>query len=554
MKMEDLLPAVTEALSQNKTFTLPVTGTSMLPLLHQGQDTVELSAVTKKDGELSLKIGDLPLYRRKNGDFVLHRVVKIEGNTYTMCGDNQFETEKGIEDYQIIGVVSSINQNGRKIRVTDTEYVSYVKKTVKNVSYRYPLRRLRKKASDKIRKNKAVKTAVTDTGANIGEIKTDILENGEKLIAVLRFIVSGDGVGDVSEWNFGKIKKISDAHRVSGFLGQGILNIQGVPDEVKASFKKELFRTASRYTNQQKEEKALSEGFNRSGINHCFLKGTKVAGYYDVPDSRFMLDMDIYVDNKRIGDATKVMLENGYEKSGEDTKDISFVKSNYLNVELHKELKYEYDDDYGYYKNAGEKLVKASDDGFELKMTNEDFYVYALSHTAHHFSVSGTGIRSVLDHWYLRKNLLPVCDKEKVKASLEGSGLLEFCEKMDELCDYWFCDGEKTDIIKEMSDYIILSGIYGNGKNTYINGVLKRGQEDNVTGFLLRRFFPDLRFMKKRYGFLNQFPFLLPVMWIVRIISSFSSAKSVKNEVAIAGKTQKSEIDKRNDFFGSVGL
>ena len=120
--MTELLPFIEEALKQNKTFTLPITGTSMLPLLVQGRDTVTLSKIQPRGGKLSLCVGDLPLYRRKDGAFVLHRIVKIENGTYTMCGDNQFIHEKGITEEQLIGVVSAITRDGKTFSVTEPEY------------------------------------------------------------------------------------------------------------------------------------------------------------------------------------------------------------------------------------------------------------------------------------------------------------------------------------------------------------------------------------------------------------------------------------------------
>ena len=137
--MEELLPFIEDAFKNNKNFTIPITGTSMLPLLVQGRDTVTLKKCTE-----TLKIGDLPLYRRKDGAFVLHRVVKVEkNNTYTMCGDNQFLKEKGITGEQIIGIVTEITRKGKKFSVESKKYQLYVKIGLLLLNIRYPYRRVR---------------------------------------------------------------------------------------------------------------------------------------------------------------------------------------------------------------------------------------------------------------------------------------------------------------------------------------------------------------------------------------------------------------------------
>ena len=78
------MPLLEEKLSEGGSVELPITGTSMLPLLVQGRDRVIISKADKQ-----LKKYDLPLYKRDDGAFVLHRVVAACGGTYTMCGDNQ---------------------------------------------------------------------------------------------------------------------------------------------------------------------------------------------------------------------------------------------------------------------------------------------------------------------------------------------------------------------------------------------------------------------------------------------------------------------------------
>ena len=137
--MQELLPFIEEAFVNDKTFTIPITGTSMRPLLICGRDTVTL----KKCNDRLVK-GDLPLYRRKDGTFVLHRVVGFDkkGN-YIMCGDNQFLKEHNIEGSQIIGVVTEITRNGKTFSVDSKKYQLYVKLGLLLLNVRYPYKRVR---------------------------------------------------------------------------------------------------------------------------------------------------------------------------------------------------------------------------------------------------------------------------------------------------------------------------------------------------------------------------------------------------------------------------
>lgn len=92
-------------------FVIYPKGTSMLPLIRQGRDSVTLAKPSAP-----LEKGDIALYLRDGGQYVLHRVIGTDGGCYTMCGDNQTAPEKGIEPRQIIGRVVKINRGGRLMR------------------------------------------------------------------------------------------------------------------------------------------------------------------------------------------------------------------------------------------------------------------------------------------------------------------------------------------------------------------------------------------------------------------------------------------------------
>ncbi|MBO5896314.1 MAG: S24/S26 family peptidase [Clostridia bacterium] len=138
VKLETLLPFIEEAFERNQKFKIPITGTSMNPLLYQGRDFVFIEKPV-----FPLEIGDIPLYRRDDGAFVLHRIVGKDVKGYTLSGDNQFLLEQGITDDHVIGVVTSMCIDGSLIEVTDPDYIKHKEKYVKNVKRRYPIRRFR---------------------------------------------------------------------------------------------------------------------------------------------------------------------------------------------------------------------------------------------------------------------------------------------------------------------------------------------------------------------------------------------------------------------------
>lgn len=108
-------------------FTLRPQGKSMLPTIVPGQDTV---SIVKLEGEVQL--WDVLFYKRADGHFVLHRVVRIEQDGYTLCGDGQVDLEFGVKAEQIVGVVQEIHRpSGNLVRGTN-EYAAAGKRRMRS--------------------------------------------------------------------------------------------------------------------------------------------------------------------------------------------------------------------------------------------------------------------------------------------------------------------------------------------------------------------------------------------------------------------------------------
>ncbi len=122
VELDDIIDIIIEKLDSGGTVTFTPNGTSMLPMLRDGKDIVVLS---KKKGRL--RLFDLPLYKRKNGTYVLHRVVGYDDDDgYILCGDNQFKFEHGIKDEDIIAVVSAFHRKGKVYTVDSLSYRLYL--------------------------------------------------------------------------------------------------------------------------------------------------------------------------------------------------------------------------------------------------------------------------------------------------------------------------------------------------------------------------------------------------------------------------------------------
>ena len=113
------MPLIRERLASGGSVQFKPKGTSMMPMLRQGIDSVVLSPLPEK-----LKKYDLPLYQRDNSQYVLHRIVKA-GDTYTCIGDNQYVYEHGVRHDQMIGLVTGFYRGQEFYSVTQLSYRMY---------------------------------------------------------------------------------------------------------------------------------------------------------------------------------------------------------------------------------------------------------------------------------------------------------------------------------------------------------------------------------------------------------------------------------------------
>ena len=141
---------VEEVILEGKSVKLSPRGRSMLPLLREKRDSVLLTPIRNK-----IKKYDIVLYKRDNGAYVLHRVIKIS-DTYTLIGDHQFYTERGIREDQLIAVVGEIYRNNKRVRTSSLLYRIYSRIWIKSAPVRLFMLRVKRKIK-RILKKKSIR-------------------------------------------------------------------------------------------------------------------------------------------------------------------------------------------------------------------------------------------------------------------------------------------------------------------------------------------------------------------------------------------------------------
>lgn len=132
--MSDLAELLQLQIREGGIAVLTVTGSSMVPMLENRRDKVWLTRLIQAP-----KRGDVILYRRENGQYVLHRVIQSEDVLGCVCcGDNDWKTEL-VHKTDIMGIVRQFTHRGRVCTVQNWKYRLYAWLWTRSFSIRKPL-------------------------------------------------------------------------------------------------------------------------------------------------------------------------------------------------------------------------------------------------------------------------------------------------------------------------------------------------------------------------------------------------------------------------------
>ena len=106
-------------IEEGKTVKLTVTGYSMYPLVSSRRDSVLL-----KKAE-TLSVGDVPLFQREDGSYILHRIVKKKDGFFATMGDYETKQEYPVKPKQVVAKAVGFYRKERYIDCNSAGYRIY---------------------------------------------------------------------------------------------------------------------------------------------------------------------------------------------------------------------------------------------------------------------------------------------------------------------------------------------------------------------------------------------------------------------------------------------
>lgn len=326
--------------------------------------------------------------------------------------------------------------------------------------------------------------------------------------------------------DFDYIFKFAKIHHVANTAFYSIERLNTKPQKELLE-KWEQLRNQNIHKNiiQTMEFDAIKKVLSQNNIEFMPFKGFDISKLYPSPDYRAMSDLDVLIKSD-FAKAINLVKKMGYTDGGQDTtNEKTLFKPPFMTLEFHSDLVNINSPYYKYYKNIFSKTN--TNNNFEHKMSNEDFYIYNLVHLHKHYTISGFGLRNIMDLYVINKNLFPKLNSLYVFNELEKLDLLKFYKQMSFIAEKWF-SGREYDSFSTQELYIFSSGAYGTKENHISNA--KTGK--SKISYVFFRLFPPLKWMQNFYKPLVKFPILLPFFYCYRLFYDlFHKKDKIKSEI-----------------------
>lgn len=342
---------------------------------------------------------------------------------------------------------------------------------------------------------------------------------------------------DVTDADIKAVLKIASNHNVLPLCYENISSAPGFDAEAYKGMQKKIFSVVFSQTKRSANFKKIYKILLDCGVKPIVLKGIICRQLYgELCDHRPSGDEDILIKKEEYFKLCDILTANGYipeknitKKALDGVEEVTFKSPNGLKIEVHlnimgteNKIRRKMNN---YFENAFDNAVIIEIDGqkyYTLDYTEN--YIYLFYHMLKHFSTAGVGVRQVVDMFKFGEKYKNNIDWGKVYDAVEGLNADKLYGDMVEIGNRYlgFAMENKYGITHpdRLIDDMFSSGAYGNGTLEQLGSKVKvmaaidsGGKQSRV-----KMIFPSIESMREHYRVLYDHPYLLPVMWVVRIV------------------------------------
>ena len=348
----------------------------------------------------------------------------------------------------------------------------------------------------------------------------------DNLVYLLSCSVNGTPVARerAETMDLSALYEAADSHLLTGITAMA-LESAGIRDEAFTQAKGKAIRKVAA---MDMDRAAVMDKMEEEEIWHMPLKGAVLKDLYPLLGMRQMADIDILIDASRLADAEAIMKSMGFVCDHRSSAHVVYNKPPVSSIEIHHRLFGEAQDQRicNYYRNVKERLLRDEGCQWGYHFSDEDFYIYMVAHEYKHYTMGGTGLRSLLDTYLYCRQMGDSLDWAYIEEETEKLGIATFEKRNRSLSLHLFSGQPISDDEREQMEYVLFSGTYGTMRNKVGNKVRSLGGgKKGKLRYVMSRIFLPMDTVRTTFPVFMRVPVLLPFLPLYRLVLALKSRR-----------------------------
>lgn len=333
--------------------------------------------------------------------------------------------------------------------------------------------------------------------------------------------------------DWGVIFQLADYHDIAPLVYLGILGQEGIGKDTRERFFEKYQEAVLYQERYQTEERFVINQMKRMEIPFIILARGWLTNYYLQPEMAGARPLELLVEPADFTEACIVLRLMDYDEKTKPYERMylkRFHKPAGTDVVIYKKLPFYSKRIRWFYQRRFKRMMRSAaiTGSYAVGLDGNETFAFMVASMVNRYAAGEMTLRDMIDLWVLSHQEEDSLSWSYIQRVLNKNGILEFSGKLLDLADMLF-DGKLNfadeETYKAMEAYIMTKGLEGRSVSEKLLPLTKvaadnyrrdRRQEQRRETF--QWMFPSRDYMKSMYPTLENYAFLLPFFWILRLL------------------------------------
>ena len=348
----------------------------------------------------------------------------------------------------------------------------------------------------------------------MSEILIDNFNEYQYLFEIVSAVINSKRVPKpINKINIETLYKISRENKFDSYLLYALNDntIENVTEEFLQKAYFSLTKSINRSSVIDKTFCDIINLFEKNQIKNITLKGNYIKNYYPENELRYMIDIDILVNEYDMKKIDELLKNEGYLFKTSGNIENEYTSKDGVSIEIHKNLLNNTKKNNDFFDNVWDNAIIRKNYKYAYYLDEVTFYLYMVKHCLKHFFSGGFSARMVLDFYVFDMFISSEKINNEKNKKLKEINLYVFAKRIEEISNRWFSINGQGVEFNLLDKYIIENKAMCNKQNfVLVNAVAidKKGKKINRINYLSSKVFLSYKNLSKYYSNLLGKPYM----------------------------------------------